>query len=146
MRHRLKCWRSCPRLRLLVRDLFDFGESVGLVSGFLYRADHEAAGSVFLPAHLFHDLRQRGTVLPREHGDHLGPSRPRDGPTMPLGSGSFIPRDSVLASGDQLAYLRNYLSTWAVRIGKSPPIRRTNMTMVRRSSVNCSSVLLRYAN
>ena len=47
-------------------------EGLDGVSGLLHRAGHEAANGVFLPAHLVHDLRQRGAVLPLEHGDHLG--------------------------------------------------------------------------
>src|ERR1017187_5777706 len=42
------------------------------VSGLLHRAGHEPANGVLLPTHLLHNLRQRGAVLPLEHGDHLG--------------------------------------------------------------------------
>ena len=42
------------------------------VPSLLHRAGHEPADGVLLPAHLVHDLRQRGAVLPLEHGGHLG--------------------------------------------------------------------------
>ena len=41
------------------------------VPGLLHRAGHEAANRVLLPAHLFHDLGQGGSVLALEHGNHL---------------------------------------------------------------------------
>src|ERR1022692_174563 len=47
-------------------------EGLDLVPGLLHRAGHEAADGVFLPAHLFHNLGQRGSALPLQHGDHLG--------------------------------------------------------------------------
>src|ERR1019366_5429907 len=47
-------------------------EGLDGVSRLLHRAGHEPANCVFLPAHLVHDLSQRGAVLPLEHGDHLG--------------------------------------------------------------------------
>jgi hypothetical protein len=47
-------------------------EGLDGVSSFLHRAGHEPADGVLLPARLVHDLRQRGPVLPLEHGDHLG--------------------------------------------------------------------------
>ena len=37
----------------------------------LHRTGHEPADRMSLPAHLLHDLRQRGAVLPLEHRDHL---------------------------------------------------------------------------
>ena len=40
------------------------------IAGFLHRAGHEPADRVFLPAHLVHDLRQRGAVFPLEHRHH----------------------------------------------------------------------------
>src|ERR1039458_1485483 len=47
-------------------------EGFNLVAGLLHRAGHEAADSVFLPAHGLHNLGQSGAILPLEHGDHLG--------------------------------------------------------------------------
>src|ERR1017187_4261300 len=47
-------------------------EGLDSVPGLLHRAGHEAADGVFLPAHLFHNLGQRGSALPLQHGDHLG--------------------------------------------------------------------------
>jgi hypothetical protein len=46
-------------------------EGLDGVTGLLHRASHEAADRVALPSHLAHDLRQRGPVLPLQHGDHL---------------------------------------------------------------------------
>src|SRR6266849_4526932 len=42
-------------------------EGLDVVPGLLHRAGHEPADSVFLPAHLVHDLRKRGAVLPLKH-------------------------------------------------------------------------------
>src|SRR5260370_41122252 len=47
-------------------------EGLDVVSGFFHRAGHEPADGMLLPAHLAHDLRQRGTVLPLEHSHYLG--------------------------------------------------------------------------
>src|SRR5260370_9892692 len=41
------------------------------VSRLLHRAGHEPADGVLLPAHLLHDLLQRGAVLALQRGDHL---------------------------------------------------------------------------
>ena len=67
--HRGKCRGGLGRERsVLLVDPVGALPLVGLegldgVSRFLHRAGHEAADGVPLPAHLFHDLRQRGAVL-----------------------------------------------------------------------------------
>src|SRR5260370_16837094 len=70
---------------MLLVDSVSTLSAVGLegldgIPGFLHRAGHESAYGVLLPAHLVHDLRQRGAVLPLEHGHHLrrlaAPARP----------------------------------------------------------------------
>ena len=60
------------------------------VSGFLHRAGHEPADGVFLPAHLVHDLRQRGAILPLEHRHHLRRLAARARPGTLLGLGGLL--------------------------------------------------------
>src|SRR5260370_11153843 len=60
------------------------------VSGFLHRTGHEPADGVLLPAHLVHDLRQRGAVLALQHGDHLRRLAARARPHAFLGVGGLL--------------------------------------------------------
>ena len=48
-----------------------FGRLDG-IARLLHRTGHEPADGMFLPSHLFHYLGQSSSVLPLEHGHHLG--------------------------------------------------------------------------
>jgi len=47
-------------------------EGLDRIPGLFQRAGHEPANRPRFPAHLVRDLRQGGTVLALEQGDHLG--------------------------------------------------------------------------
>ena len=78
-------------------------EGLDGVPRLFHRAGHEPADRVSLPAHLFHDLLQRGAVLPLEQGDHLGCLLPSRGPA----SSAFA---AALALGALLAAVAFFLA------------------------------------
>src|SRR5260370_29173755 len=89
------------------------------VSGFLHRAGHEPADGVLLPAHLLHDLRQRGAVLALQHGDHL---RRFAALTRP---GAFLGRGGLLGFGRLLS--RSRLPSRSTLSGRSLGLRAANV-------------------
>jgi len=94
------------------------------IAGLLQRAGHKAPDRVLLPAHLFHNLHQRGTVLALEQGDHLSGFAALRGPALSSFLAAFLALGAALAGMAFLVALPLAgapLAACAVPLAFSPP-------------------------